>query len=384
MKKEYNNSIAYFNILRFIGAISISVLFHYNDHFLKNLYLTNQIESGSIWEFLAQYGFIFVEMFFIISGILFSFYYFKKINNGMNLKDFLINRVIRIYPVLIITTIFMYFANYVLYSTGCRLWSDGTLNIWELLSDMIFAGKSFFNAGNTLNGPIWYINVLMFCYILAFYLSKISIKKKSIIVFIIPILIGIMIKYASLDFLILNTRVARGLIAFFVGIVLGEALKKYDGISKENKTVIKTALAIVTIISIFVLTFKDRYMYVGDETFFYSFIFFPALITLLYDTKWLNKICSTKFVKYLGNISYGIYMWNFPILITFHILNVFNIVQMQVLTWEFIGILFVTHMVVATLSYFFLEKGWADLLKEIIEKKRKIKEIPEKTNIEIE
>ena len=125
-------------------------------------------------------------------------------------------------------------------------------------------------------------------------------------------------------------------------------------------------------------------MYVGDETFFYSFIFFPALITLLYDTKWLNKICSTKFVKYLGNISYGIYMWNFPILITFHILNVFNIVQMQVLTWEFIGILFVTHMVVATLSYFFLEKGWADLLKEIIEKKRKIKEIPEKTNIEIE
>ena len=109
----------------------------------------------------------------------------------------------------------MYIANFILFKINGKLWSCGTLSLWDLFSDIVFGGKALFTIGTTLNGPIWYISVLLICYFIAFLLSKIYKKYNSRLIFTIPIIIGIMIRYANLNMVILNICVARRIYFIF-------------------------------------------------------------------------------------------------------------------------------------------------------------------------
>ena len=365
--KEKNNKIAYFNLLKFIAAMAIAIFLHYGDHLTRLLGISNPFPNNAFLNYVTTNSYVFVEMFFMISGILFMIAYYNKIINGFSFKSFIKNRIIRIYPLLIITTIFMFSINILLYKVNGKFWEGGTLSLWNLFSDVVFAGKPFLNASNTLNGPIWYLNVLILCYIVAYILSKLSKKYNSKYVFIIPIILGIMIKYSNFNFLFWNVSVARGLISFFIGVSLGVFLKKYDNFSEKGKRIVKKVLLIELILFFYLLTRRNGSMYVGDTILSYSFLVFPELIVFLYDMKILNKICSSKFVQFLGNISFGIYLWNFPILSTFYFLIINKFLNIPVLSIGFFMINIAAHIIVSTISYFLFDKFLINFIKKKLE-----------------
>lgn len=86
---------------------------------------------------------------------------------------------------------------------------------------------------------------------------------------------------------------------------------------------------------------------------------------LLYDCKAVNAICSHKVVKYLGNISFGIYMWNFPILITLHILVIIEIIHIDITSYKFMVVLVLIHIMVASVSYGLVDKKLCGLLNTV-------------------
>lgn len=62
---------------------------YYSDYFLPNLGLLNPFEKNKhIWN-ISHTGYIFVEMHFIISDILFAIVYKKKIQFGLKFENFL-------------------------------------------------------------------------------------------------------------------------------------------------------------------------------------------------------------------------------------------------------------------------------------------------------
>ena len=364
--EERNNKFAYFNLLKFIGAITIAILLHYRDHFTRLLGLGNPFPSNLFLEYVSRASYFFVEMFFMISGLLFMIAYYDKIINGKKFKDFIKNRIIRIYPLLIITTIFMYIINIILYKHNGQFWEGGTLSLWYLFSDLVFAGKPIFNIGNTLNGPIWYLNVLLICYILAFILTKLSLKYKTKYVFIIPIIIGLVIRYSRTSFPFWNINIARGLMSFFMGVVVAIFIKRYDQYSEKSKRTLKKILLLELIIFFYLLTRRNGDMYVDDTILSYTFLVFPELIIFLYDMKILNKICSTEFMKFLGNISFGIYLWNFPIYSTFYYLIINRIIQINILSSSFLIFNAIVHIFIATISYFLIDKLLVNYIKKKI------------------
>ena len=175
-KGQQYDRFAYFNILRFSGAFCIAVFLHYNDHLLPFLGIENPFSDHPFVWAVSHNSWVFVEMYFIISGILFSVAYQKKIADGLPFDRFMTKRILRIYPLMVLTSIFMYVGNWLLYAYNGTLWSCGTLSLTELLLDVVLGGKVVFNAGPTLNGPIWYINVLLVCYAFAYLLTKLSSK----------------------------------------------------------------------------------------------------------------------------------------------------------------------------------------------------------------
>ena len=296
-KTGINNSsqFTYFNALKIIGAIIIAFFLHFQDHFL--LYLSEKNPFTGIFYFLSIEGHCFVEMFFVLSGILFSFVYQPKIIQGLSFKAFIKKRSLRLFPPTVFTTLTAY----------------------------------------------GFISVLMVCYILGFVFTK----YKSSVLFFLAIFIGACIQYFKLNYPFLNIDIARGLLSFFTGVTIKPLFEIISSFKKNEKIVFRIFIIFLMMICFSVYQKNSLYF---SPTFFTLFFFFTPLIICLYDLKCLNKLCNTKFVKWLGDISFDIYLWNFPIYMLLHLLIIKGCFQ-PLNIWFLWILAIIIHFAVATLSH---------------------------------
>lgn len=367
MNKEKFNS---YNLLKIIAALSIACGLHYHYYFIESLEIEDLFTNGVVQRFFFLQTYVFVEMFFEISGIMYVFSYRKRIGDGqLRLDRFIYNRVIRLYPLIIVTSIFMYLANIVVYKFTGSMWRTGSIELWQLVADLIFAGKSLLAIDNTINSTIWYISVLMVCYVIAFFLTRLSYRLKSNLVMGLPIVIGIIAKNMELRALFINDDLARGYIAFFIGILIGLFLELFEKIKIAGN--IRRAIGIGGIMCTFLLVsllkFDVDRLIIGNKFFFFTIIVFPILLIALYNCDLINKLCSAKVIEFAGKISFGVYLWNLPILVSCFMLIKQNIITVEAAQKPiFIFILLVVHILVATLSYLFIEKPLISWLKGIV------------------
>ena len=70
---------AFFSLMKFVGSFCIVVFLHYNDHFLPMLGMENPFAGNALLWNISHYSYVLVEMYFIISGILFAWAYKDRI-----------------------------------------------------------------------------------------------------------------------------------------------------------------------------------------------------------------------------------------------------------------------------------------------------------------
>ena len=220
---EKNNRYNFLNIYKLIFAIIIACFLHYHDHFLMIFNLHDNFENHIVSDFFVRHSSALTEFFFIASGILFFLAYVPKIKEKkMNFQNFFINRTKRLLPYVAVTSIIMWILQIVSTITTKSQWGIGSINFSEVIINIITFGRGIVK-GQTLNGPAWYISVLMFCYIIGYFLTKLYAKSNNKFVYLIPIVIGVAM-YINIPFdnniVFINITVARGLIAFFEGIFL--------------------------------------------------------------------------------------------------------------------------------------------------------------------
>ena len=73
---------AFFGLMKFIGAFCIAVYFHYDGHFIVYLGIENPFADNPLLWAISRNSLVFVEMYFIISGILFAWAYKDRIIAG--------------------------------------------------------------------------------------------------------------------------------------------------------------------------------------------------------------------------------------------------------------------------------------------------------------
>ena len=372
------SNLNFFNLLKIISACIIAFFLHWNYHFIQflGINIKSSILSSRILQFLLRgpIGYMSVELFFIISGFLFAYIYIPRIvKKEYTFDNFIFKRFIRIMPLVALTSFICYILTFITRINDIKCWSTfcgNNINTVSLIYDFLFSGIHVINNNLSLNGPIWYINVLLVCYILAYGISCIYIHFSNKIIFNLPIVLGIIIFETGWQFPFLTLSTARGYIAFFEGIILYFLINKMDKLKKQTKKML-------IFISLFIFVISFRYIYLNFENYssyvshknivitnmfvFFDFIIYPPLLYILYNFKWINNFCNTKFIKYLGKISYGIYLWNFPILggvyllIKFFELTNETIVKYYFLIWITIVIL---HFILSVLSYNFVEKNF--------------------------
>lgn len=359
MNRKYAYSL---DFCKFIASIMI-LLHHYQQRFTDYLGGDVVFEGIRFWKGSFNFGYL-VEFFFILSGFFIYTGYHRRIIEGMSFSDFWIRRYLRLIPVAAITCVF-YEITKIIYNCIAGLKWSQSINIWATIYSAagIQEGWGLTNPG--INGPLWYISVLLICYFF-FYLSEtISLRLhiSETTVFVLFILIGFAGSTLNADLPLLNSRLSRGYSAFFFGVILG----KYYSIRSDvaNKKLIIVFCAVVIVVSILVFCFANQI--IGNIRYILLFVFYPAIIILMVMTSNKNGDKKSMF-RFWGPLSYSIYIWQAVLLNVMMIISkLFNLdVYLTRITTM---LLFVVGTVAFSLfSVFIVEKRVNSFINESVQR----------------
>ena len=352
-----NNSISkqkaqHFLSLDFIKFIlSIIIVFHHFQQCTGQKFANFNFFGGRIYV-----GYI-VEFFFIISGFV-CMYGIKHKTTG-EFKIWFLNKCSRIYPMTIITVFITAFALTLYRIVFGDFPLEMTLNIWNFLNSLTltFIG-SCVNIGYGINSPLWYLCILLICYIVFYFClwfsNRINIPKAYFFIFMLSIGTAAVCYNLNLPFLNLST--GRGFSAFF-----GGSLLFYLSEFKSKILIPISFIGILTTLPALVLNLGIG----GEQWGIFTFVFFPSILILALN---FDSFFNSKFFKFLGGISFEIYIWHFPAIILLMCLKHFLGLE-QVYTRTEMFIFTLAIVLFAIPMYLFIEKTLVKIIrKKVLEK----------------
>lgn len=316
----FTDTKPHYNILdglRGVAAITV-VCFH-----LFEAYATSHLDQQ------LNHGYLAVDFFFILSGFVVGYAYDDRWKT-MKIKDFLKRRFIRLQPMVVMGAII---GAIMFYFQGCSVWdvskvSIGMLLLATLLNICLIPATPGFEIRGVgemypLNGPSWslffeYIGNILY----ALFIRKLSIRNLAIFVLLAGLGLAsfsIFGPYGDIcvGFSLTDDNMVGGslriLFSFPAGLLLSRIFKPVH---------IKGAFWICSL-SVVVLLVIPR---VGDgeslwmnglyDTVCFAFLF-PLLVYLGASGKTTDKH-TTRVCKFLGDISYPLYMVHYPFIYLYY------------------------------------------------------------------
>ena len=305
----HNNN---FDLIRLIAAVQV-MLVHY--------YQTYSLDFGLL-NFINYFPGI--PIFFLISGFLVS----MSFENTNRLKDYYLNRFLRIYPGLILSIIIgiilIIFSDY-----HIQIDHDFFLWIFSQLSIFQFFNPEFLRGYGTgvFNGVLWAISVEMTFYLLLPLLYYVSKKTSNInTILLILIFFSALIDYFYINhvskpklsveveflFKLLSVSILPYLWMFLIGIFLQRNWKYF------SKVIFTSPILYLIIYIIFLIIAYNIHpeMNMGNHPNIISFILLSCFIMSL------SIYSNGGYQKFIGgfDISYGIYLYH-ALIMNFYIHN---------------------------------------------------------------
>lgn len=333
-----------FDFLRLLFASFVIITHSYPLTGNKECDLFCQIFNGQ-----SNLSYIGVRGFFVISGYLI----FQSLLNSKTILNYYWKRVLRIFPaliaVLMLSTIFCFFAytGFNNYWSNSSTWTYAPKNIFFYFYsqpeiDGVFEGNRYRPA---INGSLWTIPYEFTGYLLVscFYFIR---KRDTLLKLFLGIIVVVLLIFAMYfpnrggnfnfiaDFFGLGNNLFINLFCyFFMGSFL--ATLKLEKLSQKTKYLFFFISIIATFISLKLNVF-DQVQFVGISL---STIFF-----CISSTPYLNRTG-----KILGDLSYGIYIFSFPV-------QQFIEYFYKPSVLEMIFVSFAITVILAHFSWIFIEK----------------------------
>lgn len=339
MEKNRSYSLDFLKIIA-----TILIVFHHYQQILNIEFKGINFYGGKFY-----FGYL-VEFFFLVSGFL-MFNYIEKIKVGLTFKDFFIRRIIRLMPLIIIAAISYEILLYIYPKVFGDYFYNLKPDFWGLIISMlgIQAGWTFENP--MINNPMWYISVLLLCYIIFYILTKISITKKynHIYFYIAIVFLGLSIQKNGTDLAFFNSYTARGYYAFFFGLVFSIFFYNY----KISKFIKMLSIFLVVFVTFLIV----RYYFIVEKNINYTltFIYYPALI-IIFNSDIVKRILYSKITEKIGEISFNVYVWHGGFILLLPIINKYYSLNINFVSYKTMVISTIALYIFGAMSYYFIEK----------------------------
>ncbi len=303
--------------LRGIAALTV-VCFH-----LFEAFATSHLDQR------INHGYLAVDFFFILSGFVVGYAYDDRWKK-MTVTEFLKRRFIRLHPMVVMGAVI---GAVMFYFQGCSVWDVSTVSMSMLLVATLLnallipaaPGSEIRGLGEMypLNGPSWslffeYIGNILY----AFFIRKLPARALSVLVllagcglaaFAIWGPLGDICVGFAMDGVNMTGGSLRLLFAFSAGLLLSRVFKPIH---------IKGAfwicsLAVVALLSVPRIGGSEHLWMNGLYDTVCAVVFFPLLVYLGASGKTTDKI-TTRVCKFLGDISYPLYMVHYPFIYLYY------------------------------------------------------------------
>lgn len=285
---------------RFLAAISI-VIFHYGGNSIP-------FNHSSI-NFIFKGADIGVSYFFILSGFVMMVAYGEK--STILKSDYYLNRFARIYP--------LYFLAFFLVLIQQLIKED--IDFFGLFLNILMIQAWFPDKVLSLNSPGWSLSVelifyLIFPFLFNKFYNKINLNKIMFFIILFWIMSQVLFYYSS--FPDWNNKLSyvkefsrynplMHLNQFFIGNIAGLFFIRYLKFKTGNYDLLIMVLVGLIIIA---LKFESVFDYHNGLL---AVLFIPLIILISLNIGIITKIFKNKILVFLGEISYGIYIFQFPI-----------------------------------------------------------------------
>lgn len=281
-----------------------------------------------------NHGYMAVDFFFILSGFVIGYAYDDRWKTSMTIKDFIKRRLIRLHPMVIMGAVLGAITFYI---QGCEKWDGTQVSISMLMLAMLLnlflipaiPGSNHEVRGNgemyPLNGPSWslffeYIGNLLY----ALFIRRMS--TKALTVFVIFAGIGLAsfaisnlsgyghlgVGWSLLDYNLLGGFL-RLLFSFSIGLLMSRIFKPVH----IRGAFWICSLTIAVLLSVPHIGGTEALWMNGIYDSVCSIIIFPILVYLGASGKTTDKGTS-KICKFLGDISYPLYIVHYPFMYLFY------------------------------------------------------------------
>lgn len=272
--------------LRGIAACVVAFGFHAQFMFAQGV-VTPGV-GGPIAQWLRDYGWTAVDLFFVLSGFVFAHVYLANERYArISLREFAVARIARLYPLHIATLLFCAVA-------PAALPNDGP---GAFIAHLLMVQALFSPAGHTFNGPAWSISIEALCYLIfaAGLWGQWRALRLYTAVTLIAGLIGTL-SFAPEMRVTVGAAISRGLLGFFTGQVLW--------LNRARFAKVPTPILAIVAISAIVVD-PGGFSAVIPLT----LVAWPALLLLALRLPAL----SARPLLWLGDRSYAIYLLHMPL-----------------------------------------------------------------------
>ncbi|MBK8182880.1 MAG: acyltransferase [Candidatus Competibacteraceae bacterium] len=308
-------------------------------------------------------GFIGVDIFFVLSGFLITSLLIQEFvaTKTISLKNFYIRRLLRLGPALMLLLI-----SYCIISFFFLSKEQANSNYIDAFISLIYLSnwaRAFDVHPPDFLGHTWSLSIEEQFYILwpILLLTLLRISKNRWYVFIFTVLIALVSWLLRIHFIINDVsliRVYNGLDtradALMTGCALGVLLVLYPPSEMSRHSCFKwlkylSPLAMLCLLFlVFASDWQDFRMYYFGFSVVECLVFILILDIRLNKEGILSKLLALKGLVWIGSISYGLYLWHYPVYRTMFALGFGHKAVV------FVGTL--ATFIIAMFSYFILEK----------------------------
>lgn len=314
-----NNRVYFPNLdgIRFFAALMVIV--HHIEQLRSGFGLKNNWDN----EIIRSLGMLGVILFFVLSGFLISYLFFKEQDhtNSIDIKKFYVRRILRIWPLyffLVLISLFILpYLPFMQYPGAAQL--DLETKFFKVLPlYIIFLPNLVMVAINTIPfcSQTWSIGVEEQFYLIWPLLNKYF--KSKILISVMVIIVYLIIKYSLLLKIIGNGQ--NSLLYQFwesmpihfmaIGSIFAYLSFFETKLAQTLKRILynKFTQLITVIIIISLLAFNFKVMYINLEV--YAVLFGIIILNAASGTQNIF-LFNNALLRYLGKISYGLYMYHF-------------------------------------------------------------------------
>ncbi|PWV48824.1 acyltransferase [Chitinophaga sp. S165] len=325
-------------------AALIVVLCHWQFYFYKDQTIqTKPIEELGLplFSYLSifyHHAFFAVDLFFLLSGFIFFWFYADKIAGRKTpFSNFICYRLTRLYPVHFITLLSLIVLQYIMVSRTGHTFIMQNNDTWHFVLNLFVIHSWGFEptpALNGFNGPSWSVSVELLLYLMFFFISwkKLNRNKGLLIMIVVA---GAVIQY-------FYSMIGQGIYSFFLG---GLTYHLYAWLTeRKNVRRVTTIVTIAAIVLWAVVLTEYAFSYIRDfsmllmkkvlpgkdvtfdtalfnlsrNTFFRTIISPVTILTLALSETTRGGL-KIKWALVLGNASYALYLLHFPLMVFFFI-----------------------------------------------------------------